>query len=93
MDENNQMLSLVDRQKLNATGIKAVDSFDNDNVVLSTLQGCLTVSGNDLKITNLNLDQQQIEISGIIESMSYSQDKAERTMRAKGKSFVGRLLK
>ena len=93
MAETNQTLHLIDRHNLNATGIKEVDSFDNDNVVLATLEGCLTVIGSDLKITSLNLEQQQIEISGNIDSLIYSKDKAERNMRAKGKSFVGRLLK
>ena len=49
-----------------------VHSFDENLVVLETSQGLLTLKGKNLHVSRLMLEQGEVELDGMIESMIYS---------------------
>ena len=48
-------ISIDDRKQMKITGVSEVDSFDEQTVVLSTDLGRLTIKGENLKITGLDV--------------------------------------
>ena len=70
--KNKHSISLNNREFLKMDGIKEVISFSEDNISLKTSQGILNISGKDLNISKLNLDDTIIEISGKIDSFIYN---------------------
>ncbi|MBQ8894665.1 MAG: sporulation protein YabP [Clostridia bacterium] len=81
--EGNHLLSIENRQRLNATGVLDVDSFDEKTVVILTNMGVLTVEGQDLHINSLNVENGDIAIEGTIDQFRYSD------LKEKGGMFKG----
>lgn len=84
-------LSMVNRQRMELTGVSNVVNFDEDEILLETNQGWLTITGEQMHITMLNLDEGQVAIQGNFSNLAY---KAQGTdFKAKGKNMLSRLLK
>lgn len=66
-------LQITDRKSGCLTGIKDVNSFDEKEISLVTEAGTLTVKGEDLHVTRLDLEKQEVDIGGKIDSLVYSQ--------------------
>ena len=69
-------MTLVERKRLEITGVIEVESFDENTIVMSTSQGDLTVQGEDLHIETLSLDGGALKVDGTVESLTY-EDQAE----------------
>ena len=54
------------------TGVKDVLSFDVGEVLLETEQGMLMVKGKDLHVNRLTLEKGEVDLSGHIDSVAYS---------------------
>ena len=65
-------ISLNNRRFAMMTGVKEVLSFDGEEVVLDTEQGVLVVKGEDLHVTRLTLEKGEVDLSGNIDSVAYS---------------------
>ena len=65
---NNRKTSLV-------TGVLDVLAFDLNEIVLETEQGMMVVQGSDLHVTRLSLEKGEVDLSGNIDSISYSDTK------------------
>lgn len=81
-------LSLEQRQKAVVTGVEAVDSFNEQMVVLSTSEGALTLLGRQLHVSQLNLEDGQLLVEGEIDALEYN----ERSRPGRS-SFLGRLFR
>lgn len=84
-------LTLIDRESLQATGVTFVTSFDDQEVVLETVQGPLCLKGEDLHITELSLEEGRVMVQGRLSVLEYKAP--GKNARGKSKSFVDRLLK
>ena len=62
-------LTLDERKKLTMTGVTEVISFDENTVVLKTVQGILEVQGQQLQLKNLSLDGGQVAVDGHISGL------------------------
>lgn len=76
---------LQDRRCLEMTGVSDVDSFDEKTVTAYTAMGELIVSGSDLHIVRLNLENGSLSLEGQIDRLEY------RAMQTGG--FFGRLFR
>lgn len=76
-------LTLESRQKAVITGVDDVDSFNEQMVVLSTAAGTLTLLGDGLHISNLNLENGQLLVEGEIAALEYD----ERRRPTRGSLF------
>ena len=65
-------VTMENRQSLRVTGVEDVDCFNEQVVVLVTSAGTLTVSGAGLQMSQLDLEQGRVEISGQIDAMEYA---------------------
>ncbi len=82
MDEKNNAkqhsILWKDRKQGSITGVTDVLSFDENTVVLETELGVLTLKGKELHVGRLLLDQGEVELDGVIESMVYSGSHPEK---------------
>lgn len=69
----NHRVLLVNRKTGNFSGVLDVLSFDVGEVLLETEQGMLTIKGEDLHVNRLTLEKGEVDITGRIDSMVYSE--------------------
>ena len=74
------------REKATMTGIRDVESFDEETILASSDCGDITVRGHGLKISRLSVESGDMVIEGEIDSVVYSKGKAEG-------SFFSRVFK
>lgn len=84
-----QNLILESREKLNVSGAIDVLSFDDQIVIVQTHLGLLTIKGEDLRISKLNIDSEEVIIEGNISTMSYS----DKTIDKKENNFLSKIFK
>ncbi|KNF07813.1 sporulation protein YabP [Gottschalkia purinilytica] len=72
----NQNIILEDRSKLSISGVEHVDNFNENTIILGTIKGGMTIKGEDLNISKLNLDDGNVIIQGVINSIIYSNKEA-----------------
>lgn len=83
-------LMMEDRGKMSMTGIVDVISFDEDQVVLDTDKGLLTIKGKDLCVSRLTLDKGEVDVDGQADSLIYS---SNTSLRRSGESLLSRLFR
>ena len=88
-DENRIPHSLIlnERNELNVSGVRDVDSFDEESVVAFTDLGELIISGDELHISRLDVETGDLSIEGNVKSLVYEGN------HPKGKGFFSRLIK
>jgi sporulation protein YabP len=69
------------REKVVITAVEDVDSFNETEVIMLTNRGFITVTGEDLHINKLNLEEGQLVITGTIQSLDYADHEEERAKR------------
>ncbi len=92
MQQTGQQLILTNREKLEATGVHQVVSFDDREIVLETQIGVLVLKGEGMNITHLDLGAGELVVHGLLTSMEYTEDRGKK-LKAKGKNILDRLLK
>ncbi len=88
-DSKQHKLSLSNRNALVLHGVTDVISFDLGEVLLETTVGMLTVKGQDLHVNKLNLDKGELDISGKVDGLAYSE---LTNYSQKAGSFIQRLF-
>ena len=81
---------LMDRKRMELTGITDVISFDLNKVVLETEYGLMTIKGSDLHVNRLSVEKGELDIDGKVESLVYSQSQG---LAKKNETLMGRLFK
>ena len=66
------------REIMSVTGVKDVESFNEQEIFLVTDLGNLHIEGMNLHITKLNLDDGQVMIEGEIIALEYEAPEAPR---------------
>ncbi len=67
-------LSMEDRKKITLTGVKEVESFDEQTIALLTDFGELSIKGSSLHIGNLSTDSGEMSIEGKVDALIYTDD-------------------
>ena len=86
LDARPHKLELLNREKGSVTGIQDVVSFDENQMILDTNMGLLTVRGKALHVSRLTLEKGEVDIEGEFESFSYSCNESHRKSQ---ESFFG----
>ena len=71
--QKNHKLVINNRKTSLVTGVLDVLSFDLNEILLETEQGMMMVKGTDLHLTRLNLEKGEVDLSGNIDSVAYSE--------------------
>lgn len=89
LEKRDHSLTLKRREDLLLDGVLNVESFDEGEIVVETVAGGLIVKGDDLHITQLNLDGGSMVVHGFVDSLQYTGETPGR----KGRSMLSRLFK
>lgn len=81
---------LTNRGTCALNGISDILSFDVNEILLETVMGMLMIRGTDLHVNRLTLEKGEVDISGKIDSLQYS-DMAKGGRQ--GESLLSRLFK
>ncbi len=77
------------RRLLDITGVKQVESFDNEEFLLETVMGFLAIRGQNLQMKNLDVEKGIVSIKGKVFDITYLDD--QQAEKAKG--FFSKLFK
>lgn len=77
------------RRILEITGVKQVESFDNEEFLLETVMGILAIRGQGLQMKNLDVDKGVVSIKGRILDIVYLDDNHGE----KAKGLFGKLFR
>ncbi|WML42528.1 sporulation protein YabP [Neobacillus sp. PS3-40] len=77
------------RKLLEITGVKQVESFDNEEFLLETTMGFLAIKGQNLQMKNLDVDKGIVSIKGKIFELVYLDDQHGE----KAKGFFSKLFR
>ena len=77
------------RKNLEITGVKQVESFDNEEFLLETVMGFLAIKGQNLQMKNLDVDKGIVSIKGRIFELIYLDDQHGE----KAKGFFSKLFR
>jgi len=67
-------IALTERKNITISGVKKIESFDNEEFIIETLMGYVIVKGEQLEIIRLDTYQGSIAIKGRINSINYIDD-------------------
>ncbi len=84
-------INIVERKNILVTGVKKVDSFDNEEFLVETIMGYLVLKGEDLEVVKLDTREGNITIKGFVKSFDYIDDTKEK--EKKEGSIFNRLFK
>lgn len=77
------------RRLLEITGVKQVESFDNEEFLLETVMGFLAIKGQNLQMKNLDVDKGIVSIKGKIFDLVYLDEQHGE----KAKGFFSKLFR
>ena len=63
--------SLDNREHAVFTGVQDVESFNEEQVVMITSGGAIIISGQNLHISKLSLDEGQLVVDGFVHAIEY----------------------
>jgi len=67
----NHGISITERKNIVVSGVKKIDSFDNEEFLMETTLGYLVIKGEELEIIKLDTYQGNVSIKGKIDSLGY----------------------
>ncbi len=87
--EQNHSLHVNNRKTLEITGVKEVDSFDNEEFLLETVMGYMIIRGEYLQLNNLDVEKGVVSIKGKVYDISY----VDEHHQEKAKGFFSKLFR
>lgn len=86
----NHSISVIERKNILITGVKKVDSFDNEEFLVETVMGYLVLKGEELEMVKLDTLQGNVTIKGFINSFDYIEDSNKKNKEG---NIISRLFK
>ncbi len=69
----NHRIELSNRKTLLITGVKDVQSFDEQEILLETELGILLIRGSKLHIDRLSIERGETDVDGRVDSLIYTE--------------------
>lgn len=74
----NHSFSVSERKNIIISGVSKIDSFDNEEFLLETVQGYMNIKGESLEVVKLDTYQGNVSIKGIINSITYIDENTKK---------------
>ena len=85
----NHSITNNERKNIIITGVKKIESFDENEFFMETSMGNLTLKGEGLEIIKLDTYQGNVSIKGKVDSLTYT----EEDIKSKEGGLLGKLFK
>ena len=94
MSENaTHQIHLTSRKDFTMQGVLKVENFDTERITLETTLGDLIISGDDLHIEHLFLEEQRLVVRGQINSIAYVEPTGKRGRQKRNQNLIQRLTR
>ena len=67
----NHSITIVERKSILVTGVKKIESFDDEEFLMETVMGYLILKGSDMELLKLDTMQGNVSIKGLLKSFAY----------------------
>lgn len=74
----NQDVIIRNRKKIEITGVKKINSLNEEEFIIETTLGILVVTGENLTMLQLEIEKGILYITGTINSMEYVEKEAKK---------------
>ncbi|WP_123054820.1 sporulation protein YabP [Clostridium sp. JN-1] len=88
-DEKKSIMNIENRKKLTLSGVLEVVSFNEEQIILNTNLGTLSIKGSNLKMNKLDVQNGDVIIIGMINSCIYMSKEAKKSKE----SIISKLFK
>ena len=88
MEESTHKLVMIERKRLEISGVSDVISVDVNEASLDTLVGNLTIKGTNLHVKRLNLEKGELDMEGDNDSVIYM-----KSTKDKKASVISRIFR
>lgn len=85
----NNVISINERKSITITGVKKIESFDNEEFLLNTNLGPMLLKGENLEMVKLDTLEGNVTIKGKINSLLY----LDGTNKTKESTLFNKLFK
>lgn len=86
-------LQIINREQVMVQGVVAVESFDDEEIILETDMGTLTLRGEELHIKQLDLEAGRFAVEGLVIACTYASPRPRPGRSVRNRGFLERLLK
>lgn len=83
-------ITISERKSILLSGVKKIESFDNEEFLMETIMGYIIIKGADLEIIKLDTYQGNVSIKGKINSLTYMES---ANKKEKEESLLSKLFK
>ena len=90
LSNHSHSISITERKNLVLTGVKKIESFDDEEFLMETSMGFIIIKGENLEIVKLDTYQGNVSIKGKVNSLQYMENKNTKT---KDESVFNKLFK
>ena len=86
----NHVFNLVERKNVSISGVKKIESFDNEEFLIESVMGIIILKGEGLELIKLDTREGVVTIKGLVNSLTYME---EMSKKSKENSIINRLFK
>lgn len=72
------VVTLSERKNIVITGVKKIESFDNEEFLMETNMGYIVLKGDELEIVKLDTYQGNVSIKGKVNSLTYMENLSKK---------------
>ncbi len=72
------VVTLSERKNIVITGVKKIESFDNEEFLMETNMGYIILKGEELEIVKLDTYQGNVSIKGKVNSLAYMENLSKK---------------
>ena len=72
------VVTLSERKNIVITGVKKIESFDNEEFLMETNMGFIVLKGEELEIIKLDTYQGNVSIKGKVNSLTYMESLSKK---------------
>ena len=74
----NHSFSVSERKNIIISGVVKIDSFDDEEFLLETVQGYMNIKGDELEVVKSDTYQGNVTIKGRIDSITYIDENSKK---------------
>lgn len=86
----NHSINILERKNILVTGVKKIESFDDEEFLMETVMGFLVLKGEGLELLKLDTLQGNVSIKGLLKSFAYMDEVGKKEKEG---SIISRLFK
>ncbi|REB11426.1 sporulation protein YabP [Sporosarcina sp. BI001-red] len=68
------VVTMRNRKRMDLTSVKTIDRFDQEEFLVRTSQGMLTIKGEELRIVHLDVDKGLLTLEGTVATLQYDEE-------------------